>query len=78
MNISVATILGLFCDFNNIDYDKFIITSVTVLDKHAPLNKKYLRVNHANFMGKQLRKTIMKRSKLHNGFLKNRNPPQNA
>ena len=33
-----------------------------VLDKHAPIKKKYLRANHANFVTKQLRKAIMKRS----------------
>ena len=35
--------------------------------------EKYLRVNHANFMTKQLRKAIMKRLKLRNDFLKDRN-----
>ena len=28
-------------DFNNIDYDNFIKTFLTVLDKHAPITKKY-------------------------------------
>ena len=60
-------------DFNNIDYDNFIKTFLTVLDKHAPIKKKYLRANHANFVTKQLRKAIMKRSKLRNDFLKDRN-----
>ena len=32
-------------DFNNIDYDNFIET-LTVLDKDAPIKKKYLRANH--------------------------------
>ena len=40
-------------DFNNIDYDNFIKTFLTVLDKHAPMKKKYLRENHANFVTKQ-------------------------
>ena len=43
------------------------------MDKHAPIKKKYLRANHANFVTKQLRKAIMKRSKLRNDFLKDRN-----
>ena len=60
-------------DINNIDYDSFIKTFLTVLDKHAPVKKKYLRANHANFVTKQLRKAIMKRSKLRNDFLKDRN-----
>ena len=32
-----------------------------------------LRANHANFMTKQLRKAMMRRSKLLNNFLKDRN-----
>ena len=60
-------------DFNNIDYDNFIKTFLTVLDKHAPIKKKYLRANLANFVTKQLRKAIMKRSKSRNDFLKDRN-----
>ena len=32
-----------------------------------------LRVNYANFMTKQLKKVIMKRSKLRHDFLKDRN-----
>ena len=49
---------------NNIDYDNFIKTILTVLDKHAPIQKKYLRAtNHDNFVTKQLRKALMKRSK---------------
>ena len=43
------------------------------MDKHAPTKKKYLRANHANFVTKQLRKAIMKRSKLPSDFLKDRN-----
>ena len=43
------------------------------MDKHAPIKKKYLRANNANFVTKQLRKAIMKRSKLRNDFLKDRN-----
>ena len=60
-------------DINSIDYDNFIKTFLTVLDKHDPIKKKYLRVNHANLVAKQLRKAIMKRSKLRNDFLKDRN-----
>ena len=56
---------------NNIDYDNFIKTFLTVLEKHAPVKKKYLRANHANFVTKQLRKAAMKR--YNNDFLKDRN-----
>ena len=57
-------------DFNNIDYDNFIKTFLTVLDKHATIKTKYLKANHSNFVTKQLRKAIMKRSKLLNDFLR--------
>ena len=60
-------------DFNNIDYDSFIKIFLTVLDKHASIKKKYLKTNHDNFVTKQLRKAIMKRLKLRNDFLKDRN-----
>ena len=43
------------------------------MDKHTPIKKKCLRANHANFVTKQLRKAKMKRSKLRNDFLKDRN-----
>lgn len=39
----------------------------------ALLKERYLWANHANFMAKQLRMAIMKRSKLCNDFLKRRN-----
>ena len=41
--------------------------------KHVPLKKKYFRANHVNFMTKELKKTIIKRSNLGNDFLKDRN-----
>ena len=43
------------------------------MDKHAPIKKKYLKANHASFVTKELRKAIMKRSRLRNDFLKDRN-----
>ena len=60
-------------DFNNIDSDNFIKTFLTVLDKYAPIKKKCLRANYVNFVTKQLTKAIIKRSKLRNDFLKDRN-----
>ena len=43
---------------------------IDTLNKHAPIKKKYIRANHANFVTKALRKAIMLRSKLWNIFLK--------
>ena len=66
-------------DINNIDYDNFIKTFLTVLEKHAPIKKKYLRANHANFGTKQLKKAIIKIWKLRINFLKDRDDAsQNA
>ena len=42
-----------------------------LIDKHAPQKKKVLRVNHAPFMCKELRKAIYTRSRLKNKFCKN-------
>ena len=39
----------------------------------SPKGKKIVSTNHVNFMAKQLRKAITKRSKLRNDFLKDRN-----
>ena len=41
-----------------------------VLKKHAPLRKKFLRANHAQYMTKTLRKAIMRRSQLEIKYLK--------
>ena len=42
------------------------------LNKHAPIKKKHIRENHANFVTKDLRKALMLRSRLQNIFLKER------
>ena len=54
-------------------YNIFLRTFLKILDKHAPMKKKYLRANHASFMTKEVRKAIMIRSKLRNKFLKDKN-----
>ena len=43
-----------------------------VLDKHAPLKKRYVRANQQNFMDKELNQAIMVRSKLRNKYLKSK------
>ena len=42
---------------------------IDTLNKHAPINEKYIHANHANFITKGLRKAIMLRSRLPNIFL---------
>ena len=51
------------------EHNIFLRTFFKILDKYAPLKKKYLRANHATFLTKELRKAIMIRSKLRNKFL---------
>ena len=45
-------------------YTSFEENFVGVLNKHVPLKKKVLRANHASYVTKALKKTIMKRSYL--------------
>ena len=46
------------------NYESFETTFVEVLNKHAPLRKKFFRANHAPYITKTLRKLIMCRSQL--------------
>ena len=52
--------------------NNFQDTLCMVLNKHAPLKKKYLRANDSPFMTKPLRKLIMNRSRCKNIYLKNK------
>ena len=45
---------------------------IKLLNKHAPVKYKYLRGNHGKFVTKDLRKAIMKRSRLKNVYNKNK------
>ena len=48
----------------------FTKTFIETLNKHAPIKKKYIRANHANFVTKMVQKAIMVRSGFRNIFLK--------
>ena len=61
--------LTKFEHFNNIPSHLFKETVNTILEKHAPTKKKYVRANQAPFITKTLSKEIMKRSRLRNKFL---------
>ena len=54
------------------EYNEFQTCLREVLDKHAPIKKKYLRANDSPFMNKQLRKLIMNRSRYNNIYFKNK------
>ena len=61
--------LTKFEHFDNIPSNLFKETVNTILEKHAPTKKKYVRANQAPFITKTLSKEIMKRSRLRNKFL---------
>ncbi len=54
------------------DFSTFDSTVKSILDKQAPLKKKYLRANDGPFMTKELRKANMRRTRLKNSFNKTR------
>ena len=59
-------------DINNAELVEFTSTVLSVLDKHAPIKRKYIRANNSMLMTKELRAAIMQRSKLRQKFLKER------
>ncbi len=59
-------------DASNVNYGAFETAFDKVSNKHAPLKKKYVKVNNAPFTTKALRKAIMLRSRLHNEYNQNR------
>ena len=59
-------------NFNYTDLGTFKETVFNIFNKYTPIKRKYVRVNEAPFMTKELHKAIMKRSRLRNKFLKDR------
>ena len=57
---------------NNISFETFDDIIMSLVNIHAPLKYKYIRANHNPFINKDLRKAIMKRSRLKNIFLRNK------
>ena len=57
-------------DVCNLAFEHFLNIFIEILNKHAPIKKKYLRANQGEFMSKELNKTIMTRSRLRNKYLK--------
>ena len=62
----------LSIDNNKAELAQFTNTALSILDKHAPIKRKYIRANDSAFMTKDLREAIMQRSKLRQKFLKER------
>ena len=62
-------------DFNTDDdiiVDIFKMTFLNVLNKFAPLKKKYLKANHSRFVNKELNKAVIQRSRLRYENLKDK------
>ena len=59
-------------DINNAELVELTSTLLSVLNKHAPIKRKYIRANNSAFMTKELRAVIMQMSNLRLKFLKKR------
>ena len=59
-------------DLNNAELSEFTEIFLSILDKYAPKKQKFIRANNSKFITKNLRKAIMKRSKLRNRYLRER------
>ena len=57
---------------SDLSYDSFQNCVEKVLDKHAPMKKKYARANDGPFMNRALRKAVMLRTRLKNKYNKSR------
>ena len=57
-------------DLNDVDSAELHNQFLSVLNKHAPIKHKYIRVNNSSYMTKSLRKEIMFPSRRRNKFLK--------
>ena len=51
-------------DINDAELEESTNTVLSVLDKHVPIKRKYIRANNSTFMTKELRAAIMQSSKL--------------
>ena len=56
------------------NYGEFEDIFLIVLQNHAPLKKKLIRANHAPYMTKALRKSMMRRSQLETKYYKSKLP----
>ena len=54
---------------NDLEFDIFKAILNQAIQKHAPINQRYVRANKAPFINKTINKEIMKRSQLRNKFL---------
>ena len=53
-------------DVCNLESEHFLNSFIEVLNKHAPIKKKYLRANQGEFISKELNKVFMTQARLRN------------
>ena len=58
-----------YCQNQFLQFETFKRKANCILEKHAPLKKRYVRANQASFIDKYINKQIVKRSRLYNKFL---------
>ena len=58
-----------YCQNQSLEIRSFKKKVDNILQKHAPLRKRYVRANQAPFKDKSVNKHIMKRTRLRNKFL---------
>ena len=63
------SIIQMTSENNNLESDQFKTALDEAIQRHAPIQKRYVRANQASFMNKKISKKIMKRSRLRNKFL---------
>ena len=55
--------------FSQISFGTFKSTTDNILQKHAPIKKRYVRANQASFMNSKTQKEEMRRAHLRNKFI---------
>ena len=59
----------IYLSTSNVDnFGMYKSTIFDIINRHVPIRKKYIRVNEAPFMSKELHKALMRRSRLRNTF----------
>ena len=69
----LSELLNFNIEISDEGFTEFFETCNKHLNYQAPCKQKYVRGNHLRFMNKILSKEIMKRTRLRNTFLKQRN-----
>ena len=69
MNDLESSISHEYCQNQFLEFESFKRKGDCILEKHAPLKKRYFKANQAPFKEKSIGKHIMKRRCLRNKFL---------